>query len=71
MAIQAEEPTMPIWQRMLITLALIVAASWLVTLLLEAMLGVRLPAYIAGVIGGITGVPVWELLRRVQAKPKL
>lgn len=59
---------MPLWQRSLITLISIVVVSWAVITLLEPLIGFRLPAYVAGVIGGIVGVPVWELLRRVQPK---
>lgn len=36
--------------------------------LLESLINLRLPAYVAAVMGGIVGVPVWELLRRVQPK---
>ncbi len=57
---------MPLWQRALITLIAIAVVSWVAVTLLEALVGFTLPAYIAGVIGGIAGVPVWEVLRRVQ-----
>jgi len=60
---------MPLWQRALITLIAIVVVSWVAVTLLEALMGFILPAYIAGVIGGIAGVPVWEVLRRVQRAP--
>lgn len=59
---------MPLWYRLLITLTAIIVVSWVAITLLEALIGVRLPSYVAGVIGGIAGVPVWELLRRVQPK---
>ena len=60
---------MPFWQRALITLAAIVVVSWAVVTLLESLIGIGLPGYVAGVIGGVAGVPVWELLQRVRAKP--
>ena len=59
---------MPFWRRALITFAAIVVASYVVTAFLEQVLGVVLPAYLAGVVGGIAGVPVWELLGRVGPK---
>jgi Na+/glutamate symporter len=59
---------MPFWQRAGITLLAIVVVSWVVVTLIEALIGVRLPGYVAGVIGGIAGVPAWELLRRVRPK---
>lgn len=56
---------MPFWQRGLITLVAIIVVSWIIVTLLESMLGFRLPGYVAGVVGGLAGVPVWEFLRRV------
>lgn len=59
---------MPLWQRIAVTLVAIAAVSWVAITLIEALIGFRLPGYIAGVIGGIAGVPVWEVLRRVQPR---
>lgn len=59
---------MPLWQRALVTVIAIVVVSWGVVELLESVIGVRLPSYVAGVIGGVAGVPVWEFLRRVQPR---
>ena len=59
---------MPFWQRALVTLIAILVVSWAVVAALEALLSIRLPGYLAGVIGGLAGVPVWELLQRVQPK---
>jgi uncharacterized membrane protein YhdT len=61
---------MPFWHRAGITLLVIVVASWVVVTLIEAMIGWRLPGYLAGVVGGVAGVPAWEMLRRVQPKSK-
>jgi hypothetical protein len=60
---------MPYWQRVTITLVAIVVASWIVVAGIESIIGVRLPGYVAGVVGGLAGVPVWEFLRRVAPKP--
>ena len=59
---------MPLWQRAVVTLIAIIVVSWGVVTLLEGLIGFRLPGYVAGVVGGIAGVPVWEFLRRVQPK---
>jgi len=61
---------MALWQRLLITLAAIVAASIIVGLIWNALFSITLPSYIGGVIGGLTAVPVWEFLKRVGPKPK-
>ena len=60
---------MALWQRLLITLAAIVAASLIAGLFWHALFNITLPSYIGGVIGGLTAVPVWEFLRRVGPKP--
>lgn len=59
---------MPLWQRLLVTLIAMAAASLLVGLIWRALLGFELPSYLAGVVGGLTAVPVWEFLKRVAAK---
>lgn len=59
---------MPFWQRAVVTLIVIVVVSWAVVTLLEGLIGFTLPGYVAGVVGGIAGVPAWEFLRRVQPK---
>jgi uncharacterized membrane protein YhdT len=59
---------MPFWRRAAATLAIIVIASWVIVTLLEALIGVKLPGYLAGVVGGLAGVPAWELLGRIKPK---
>jgi hypothetical protein len=59
---------MPLWQRLLVTLVAMAAASLIVGLIWRALLGFELPSYLAGVVGGLTAVPVWEFLKRVAAK---
>jgi hypothetical protein len=44
------------------------AASLIVGLVWRALLGFELPSYLAGVVGGLTAVPVWELLKRVSPR---
>jgi hypothetical protein len=59
---------MPLWQRLLVTLVAMAAASLIVGLVWRALLGFELPSYLAGVVGGLTAVPVWELLKRVSPR---
>ncbi len=56
---------MPLWQRIAVTLAAIVAASWGVAVLVETLLGLAVPSYLSGVVGGLAALPVWEFLKRV------
>jgi hypothetical protein len=56
---------MPFWQRLLITLIAMAAASLVVGLIWRALFSFELPSYLGGVIGGLTAVPVWEFLKRI------
>jgi hypothetical protein len=59
---------MPLWQRLLVTLVAMAAASLVLGLIWRTLFGFELPSYLAGVVGGLTAVPVWEFLKRVAAK---
>ena len=59
---------MPFWQRLLITLLAMAAASLVVGLIWRALFGFELPSYLAGVVGGLTAVPVWEFLKRIAPR---
>ncbi len=61
---------MPLWQRLIITLAAIVASSLIAGLIWLALFTISLPSYVGGVIGGLTALPVWEFLKRVGPKSK-
>jgi uncharacterized membrane protein YccC len=59
---------MPFWQRLLITLIAMLAVSFVAGLLWQSILGFALPSYAAGIIGGLTALPLWEFLKRVGEK---
>jgi hypothetical protein len=59
---------MPFWQRLVITVIAILGISFLAGLLFQSVLSFALPSYAAGVIGGLTALPLWEFLKRVDAK---
>jgi hypothetical protein len=54
---------MKLWHRLLITLIAMLLASYSAGRLWIAMFDVPLPSYMAGLMGGLTALPVWELLR--------
>ncbi len=56
---------MPLWQRLLVTLVSMIVVSFVAGLVWDGIFGVRLPSYLAGIIGGLTALPVWEFLKRV------
>ena len=62
------ERAMPLWQRMLITLAMMLLTSFAVGQLWHWMFSNDMPSYLSGVIGGITAVVVWEFMKRVELR---
>lgn len=57
---------LPFWQRLLLTLLLVLAVSWLAGFLWEQVLRFPLPSYAAGVIGGLAALPFWDFLKRIR-----
>jgi hypothetical protein len=55
---------------MLVTLIAMVVASLIIGLIWQEVFGFQLPSYLAGVIGGLAAVPVWEFLKRVGPRPQ-
>jgi hypothetical protein len=60
---------MPFWQRLIITLVAMFAASFIVGLIWNGLLGFPMPSYLGGIIGGLTALPVWEFLKRIGPRP--
>ena len=61
---------MPLWQRILITVLAMLIASFIAGLLWRNLFNVSIPSYLAGIIGGITALPVWEFLKKAKQKEK-
>jgi len=60
--------TMHLWQRLLITVLVMLAMSFAAGQLWRWALDFAMPSYLAGVVGGVAALPIWELLKR-WAKP--
>jgi hypothetical protein len=58
----------PLWQRLLITFAVMLLASYLVGLLWHWLFNSEIPSYLSGLVGGVSAVPTWEFLQRVRTK---
>ena len=50
-------------KRLLITLAAMVAASFVVGLIWRGIFDARIPSYLSGLVGGLSALAMWELLR--------
>ena len=59
---------MPLWQRLLITLAVMLLTSFVAGLLWHWLFKTDIPSYLSGVVGGVTAVPAWELLKRIEIR---
>ena len=59
---------MPFWQRLVITLIAMLAVSFVAGLAWQSIFNIGLPSYAAGIVGGVTALPVWEFLKRVRSK---
>ena len=59
---------MPFWQRSLILLAAVMGVSFIFGLIWHALFGFYLPSYISGVVGGISAVWIWDVLKRTSTK---
>lgn len=57
---------LPFWQRLLATIAVMLVAGYVVGLVWQWLLGIALPAYLAGAVGGLAALPVWDLLKRIR-----
>jgi uncharacterized membrane protein YccC len=59
---------LPFWQRLLITLIAMLAASYLVALAWQQLFGFPLPIYLGGLVGGLAALPLWDLLKRIRPR---
>jgi hypothetical protein len=55
-------------KRLLITFLTLLAASYIAGLLWKNTFNSLIPSYLGGIIGGLTALPVWEMLKHVGAK---
>jgi glucose-6-phosphate-specific signal transduction histidine kinase len=62
------EANMVFWQRLLITVIVMLAAGFIAGIIWRSIFNLVMPSYLAGFIGGLTALPVWELLKRVKPK---
>ncbi len=59
---------MGFWQRLAITILVVLAFSGLLHIAWRALLGFPMPAYLAGLLGGLVALPVWEYLQLRRQK---
>ena len=57
---------LPFWQRLVITILVVIGISYLAGIIWQSILGFVLPSYASGVIGGLAALPLWEFLKRIR-----
>jgi len=60
---------MAFWQRLLITVIVMLAASFIAGVVWRGVFNAGIPSYLGGIAGGLAALPVWELLKRVTFNP--
>ena len=59
---------MVFWQRLLITVLVMLATSFIMGAIWRSTFNMMIPSYIAGVIAGLAALPVWEFLKKIKPK---
>ena len=59
---------LPFWQRLLATLAAMLASSFIASLIWRAVLNFDMPPYLGGLVGGVVALPLWAVLKRIRPK---
>lgn len=57
---------MPFWQRLLITVAIMLVAGYVAGWLWQWIFNFVLPSYAAGLVGGLCALPAWDFLKRIR-----
>jgi hypothetical protein len=59
---------MTFWTRLVITIIAMLVASYVAGLIWRNTFNTLIPSYLAGIIGGLMALPVWELLKPGDSK---
>ena len=59
---------MVFWQRLLVTVIIMLVTSFVAGIIWRSLFNMVMPSYLAGIIGGLAALPVWEFLKRIKPK---
>ncbi len=62
---------LPFWQRLPITVGMMILASYLAGLVSQSVFGIPIPSYVAGAIGGLAAIPIWDFLKRIKPSQQM
>jgi hypothetical protein len=60
---------MKLWHKLVLVMVAMLIASFAVGRLWLWIFGLVMPSYLAGVVGGLIAIPLWELSRWLGRKP--
>ncbi len=62
---------LPFWQRLLVTVGVMLLASYLAGLVCQSVFSIPIPSYVAGAIGGLAAIPTWDFLKRIRPSQRV
>ena len=59
---------MLLWQRLAITILSMLIMSFVAGIVWRNVFDASMPSYLAGMVGGLTAIPIWELVRKAGTR---
>ena len=61
---------MAILGMLVITILIVLAVSYVASIVWGVIFAASLPSYVSGLLGGLAALPAWETLKRLRKKDK-
>jgi ABC-type thiamin/hydroxymethylpyrimidine transport system permease subunit len=62
---------MSLWQKLVITILTMLVAGFVAGLIWGNIFDVTMPSYLAGMVGGMAAILIWELLKKVVIRESM
>ena len=59
---------MLLWQRLAVTVLAMLIMSFVAELVWRSVFDASMPSYLAGMVGGLTAIPIWELIKKAGTR---
>ncbi len=59
---------MLLWQRLAVTVLSMLIMSFVAGIVWQNVFDASMPSYLAGMVGGLTAIPIWELVRKAGTR---
>jgi len=57
-----------LWQRLAVTVLAMLIMSFIAGLVWRNVFDASIPSYLAGMVGGLTAIPIWELIGKAGTR---